>query len=256
MDFYKPASSAPLVELIPPTDETDVASDIPVIDLTNDVPDLIDLTNADPELIKMEPLVIDLTKDGTDEAGTGIKLTDADKDPLQMLIDNFSLQRDELKSQNQWYNLPNAMQTEMLLDSFASRDPMNAGVPELCDMTEVDNKQRVGEQVEVKQEPQQPTILPEDAKQYNAAWRRWSEISDKGMSNIDENGTITSEIAAESVGDFVNALSTMGTLKCKGNRAPKKLHPRPCDRFLPEKLYLFIFFFIFFFALIMVPSIT
>ncbi len=152
MDFYKPTNSAPLMELIQPAaDETDVAynfpdmidltNDVPdlidltkdvpdLIDLTNDVPDMIDLTKDVPDLVNLEPLVIDRLDERRHKcSATGLCRS---RDWHQIArcrqrshaTANRLLQRNELKSQNQWYNLPNAVQTDVLIDSFACRGNM------------------------------------------------------------------------------------------------------------------------------------
>ena len=58
------------------------------------------------------------------------------------------------------------------------------------------------------------------------------------MKEISKDGTVTSEIPPESVGDHINSLSTMSVTRSKlekqaalDTRGPKKLHPR----FRPEK---------------------
>ncbi|XP_072046654.1 uncharacterized protein [Amphiura filiformis] len=93
--------------------------------LERDIDDAASMVTHPPS--SPRPLMIDLEGSDQidtsyDEAGTGIKVSpDSGNTELEQLIDNFNVQKNVLKSQSQWYTLPNALQTELLLDNVSQQ---------------------------------------------------------------------------------------------------------------------------------------
>ena len=108
-----------VMNLYSPNDPEVIAS------LERDIDDAVSMVTHPPS--SPRPLMIDLVgsdqiDNSYDEAGTGIKVSPNNgNSELEQLIDNFNVQKNVLKSQSQWYTLPNALQTELLLDNVSQQ---------------------------------------------------------------------------------------------------------------------------------------